>query len=68
MCVLRCKGKFVAENDDGKASVYMLQGVGDLFELRELPQEDIKLGQFKFLFVGRNINETELIAAISKCV
>jgi hypothetical protein len=34
--IMRCKGKFSAINDEGKPSLFILQGVGDVFEFREV--------------------------------
>ena len=60
--VLRCKGQFVA-NDQQKM---MLQGVGTLFEFRNLPEPQDGVG-FCFLFVGRGIDEQKLKKEIDEC-
>ena len=54
--VLRCKGVFY---DQGQKA-YMLQGVQDLFEFRDIDQKDLKP---KFLFVTRGELDSEKLKA-----
>ena len=59
MEIMRCKGKYTGAEAGGKVGTYMLQGVGDLFELREVNgAQDGPDG--KFLFVGRGIDAEKL--------
>jgi hypothetical protein len=51
---MRCKGKFFAKNDENVVAEYLLQGVGEVFEFREMGKcGTIGLFEHKFLFVGR---------------
>ena len=59
MEIMRCKGKYTGVDSSGKVGAYMLQGVGDLFELREIDGDQSQQGG-KFLFVGRNIDAEKL--------
>lgn len=63
--ILRCKGRYKGI-ENGKPAIFMLQGVGDLFELRNMKDETVVESdtQSKFLFVGRGIDETKLKADI----
>ena len=58
MSVMRCKGSLVCINDKQMPAEYMLQGVDDLFEFRELQLVNKVGGVFKhrMLFIGRNID------------
>jgi G3E family GTPase len=53
--VLRSKG--VAVLDDGRA--FVLQGVRDLYELKELPGQDVQAG--KVVFIGRGIGNGDAV-------
>ena len=67
--IMRCKGRYKGIESDGRTAIFMLQGVGDLFELREMKDEQIVEGdesqvQAKFLFVGRGIDINKVKAEI----
>jgi len=67
--IMRCKGKFRALNEEGVEKEYNLQGVGDLFEFREITnsEENGNGGLNKFLFVGRGIDAQKVKSEIEKC-
>ena len=57
--ILRCKGLFEGKStaSDAIDGEYMLQGVGDVFELRPMGASGKHHeGPARFLFVGRGIN------------
>ncbi|KAK6908097.1 hypothetical protein I203_102098 [Kwoniella mangroviensis CBS 8507] len=56
--ILRSKGYI--RLDDGRE--YVLQGVADLFELKELPGSEQKEGQGKVVFIGKNVGEEVKVA------
>ena len=71
--IMRCKGRYKGIESDGQTAIFMLQGVGDLFELREMKDEQIVEGdesqmQAKFLFVGRGIDVNKVKAEIQECI
>jgi len=45
----------------------VLQGVGTLFEFRDLKEQDIDFKGYRFLFVGRGIDQAKLSKEISDC-
>ena len=57
--VMRCKGVFQGDGTgpDNRLGEYMLQGVGDIFELRPMAASQADLNKAKFLFVGRGIDK-----------
>ena len=63
---LRCKGLYFAKSSEDLIFQYMLQGVDDTFECRKLNPVSENHIDFsnKFLFVGRNLNEEEIKAAL----
>ena len=65
--ILRCKGKFFAKNEADQPAEYLLQGVGEVFEFREIEQVQSS-GPFehKFLFVGRQIDPAQMQAMVKK--
>ena len=56
---MRCKGKFNCMNEKGEKALYIMQGVGDLFELREVSQVETEEPP-RFLFVGRKIDASKI--------
>lgn len=64
--VMRCKGKLLAKNDQGQTAVYVMQGVGALFEIREV---ELLQDAFepKFLFVGRGLEKDKLKSDLNEC-
>jgi hypothetical protein len=36
ICLMRCKGTFIAHNSSNMLAEYMLQGVDEVFEFKEL--------------------------------
>ena len=61
--ILRCKGLFegFGAAPDAIHGEYMLQGVGDVFELRPMGAGGKHhVGPGKFLFVGRGIDKEEI--------
>ena len=71
MHVLRCKGLFRGKGpeDSTGPQVYMLQGVGDLFEFRRV-EEPAKEGDCanRFLFVGRGIDAEMVTNELKTCI
>ncbi len=67
--ILRCKGSFLSLNDDKIISEYLLQGVEDLYEFRELVVHKGE-GPFKhrLLFIGRFLKEDWLRNELGKCL
>jgi len=68
--ILRCKGKFFANNDDGVPAEYLLQGVGEMFEFREVRVlvQDENPTEHRFLFVGRNIEAAAMQTMVKSCI
>ena len=65
--IMRCKGLLRGRaSDDPEPIQYMLQGVGDVFELRPMTNSHNDPG--KFLFVGRGIDKSQLEADLSSCL
>lgn len=62
MQIMRCKGSITCANENSMATEYLLQGVDDLFEFRELKPSCISDGVYKhrMLFIGRNIDKDYL--------
>eukprot|EP00347_Sterkiella_histriomuscorum_P011440 403372445 len=73
MSIMRCKGTFVAINKDQESNLweYMLQGVMNTFELREIQNYELinhaQVYKHRFLFIGKNLNEQKLNLLIKKC-
>ena len=67
--ILRCKGLFhgFGTASDAVQGQYMLQGVGDVFELRPMGGATHE-GAAKFLFVGRGIDIEALKQDLSSCI
>jgi hypothetical protein len=61
---MRCKGRVYAHKD-GLLYEYLLQGVEDLFELREMGSVKPPF-EHRLLFVGKHINEESLKTEIEK--
>ena len=69
--ILRCKGLFEGNGTSSDAihGEYMLQGVGDVFELRPMGAGGRHhAGPANFLFVGRGMNMQEIKEGISSCI
>ena len=67
--IMRCKGRYKGI-ESGKTSMFMLQGVGDVFELRAIDEEikdDETQRMAKFLFVGRNIDANKMKSELLEC-
>jgi len=58
--IFRCKGIFCDEEN------YLLQGVGQIFEIEKFDSEDVT-GEAKFLFIGKNVNSTKISNRLEKC-
>ena len=67
--LMRCKGLYHARDWDGNLNQYLLQGVDDTFEWRDIKELPGDYSDFKnkFLFVGKNINLEELTEQIKDC-
>ena len=61
--IMRCKGSIVSLNEHQVPTEFILQGVDDLFEFREIGQANLVEGVYKhrLLFVGRTIIKEFLI-------
>ena len=72
--ILRCKGLLqgFGTASDAIKGEYMLQGVGDVFELRPMggtsPQARQYNGPGKFLFVGRGIDAETIQKDLTACI
>ena len=69
--VLRCKGLFqgFGQATDAEYGQYMLQGVGDVFELRPMASiAGAHEGPGKFLFVGRGIDKDAIQQDLASCI
>ena len=66
---MRCKGTFIALNDQEIKTEYILQGVEDLFEFREVTEYNLS-GIFKhrFLIIGKQLNQKFLTDKISEAL
>jgi hypothetical protein len=55
--IMRCKGSLVSLNEHSVPTEYILQGVDDLFEFREMSEASAVEGVYKhrLLFIGRGI-------------
>lgn len=63
--IMRCKGIFAAQEGD-VLGCFMLQGVEEVFEMRNLNQ--VMEGKPKFLFIGKDIDREALQKLLQECV
>ena len=69
--ILRCKGLFEGRSSASDAidGEYMLQGVGDVFELRPMGAGGTHhKGDARFLFVGRGIDFEAIRKGLANCM
>ncbi|CDW78263.1 UNKNOWN [Stylonychia lemnae] len=70
--ILRCKGTFIAKNEDGVLTEFILQGVEEVFEFRAIqniqtPSDDIGYKN-RFLLIGLKVEEKVIENKLKECL